>query len=109
LHISKTVSRNSSKEFEKTLTLGQKLADKVAETMGSWRFIVGQAAVLGIWALWNSVAGVFHFDPYPCIFMNLALSCQAAFAAPIIMMSQNRHSAQDRMAADIEHKVNVQA
>lgn len=107
--LQQTVSRNSSQEFEKTLTFGQKIADKVADTMGSWSFIIGQAAVLGVWAIWNSIPGLFHFDPYPFIFMNLALSCQAAFAAPIIMMSQNRHSARDRMAAEIDHKVNVKA
>ena len=65
--------------------------------------------MLGVWALWNVLPGVPHFDPYPFIFMNLALSCQAAFAAPIIMMSQNRQSEQDRMAAEIDHKVNVKA
>jgi CRP/FNR family cyclic AMP-dependent transcriptional regulator len=107
--LQQTVSRNSSQEFEKTLTFGQKIADKVADTMGSWTFIIGQAAVLTVWAIWNSIPGVFHFDPYPFIFMNLALSCQAAFAAPVIMMSQNRHSAKDRMAAEIDHQVNVKA
>jgi uncharacterized membrane protein len=107
--LQQTVSRNSAREYEKTLTVGQKLADKVADTMGSWRFIVGQATVLGLWALWNVLPGVPHFDPYPFIFMNLALSCQAAFAAPIIMMSQNRQSEQDRIAAEIDHKVNVKA
>jgi uncharacterized membrane protein len=105
--LASTVSRNSRQEFDKELTAGQRVADRVAEVMGSWSFIIGQGTALAAWAIWNVIPGLPHFDPYPFIFMNLALSCQAAFAAPIIMMSQNRQSAQDRVAADVDHVVNV--
>lgn len=107
--LAKTVSRNSRQEYERELTWGQRLADRVAEVMGSWKFIGGQAAILCGWAVWNVIPGLPHFDPYPFIFMNLALSCQAAFAAPVIMMSQNRQAAQDRMAANIDHAVDVKS
>ena len=72
-------------------TLGQRIADKVASGMGSWRFIIIQTTVLALWAILNSVAWwVWKWDAYPFIAMNLLLSCQAAYAAPVIMMSQNR-------------------
>lgn len=74
------------------LTPGAMLADRVAETVGSWRFIVIQSVLLGIWIMLNMIAFINHWDPYPFILLNLVLSFQAAYAAPIIMMSQNRQS-----------------
>ena len=73
------------------LTPGAMLADRVAETVGSWRFIIIQCVMLGTWITLNMIAWGNHWDPYPFILLNLALSFQAAYAAPIIMMSQNRY------------------
>lgn len=72
------------------LTFGQKLADKAAETLGSWRFIIVQSCLLVCYILWNTLAKTYAFDPFPFIFLNLALSFQAAYAAPIIMIANNR-------------------
>ena len=85
-------------------TLGQRIADKVASGMGSWRFIIIQTTVLALWAILNSVAWwVWKWDAYPFIAMNLLLSCQAAYAAPVIMMSQNRQSEKDRLTAQNDY------
>ena len=91
------------------LTLGQRVADRVAAVMGSWTFIIVQSVVLAIWVALNITAWVRVWDPYPFILLNLALSFQAAYAAPIIMMSQNRQSDIDRKAAEIDAKINVKA
>jgi uncharacterized membrane protein len=91
------------------LTLGQRIADKVAATMGSWPFIIIQSAVLLVWIVLNVTAYVQRWDPYPFILLNLALSFQAAYAAPFIMMSQNRQQDIDRKAADNDYKINVKA
>jgi uncharacterized membrane protein len=91
------------------LTLGQRIADKVAATMGSWPFIIIQSAVLFVWIVLNVTAYVERWDPYPFILLNLALSFQAAYAAPFIMMSQNRQQDIDRKAADNDYKINVKA
>lgn len=83
--------------------LGDVVADKVTEIMGSWGFIIIQTAILIIWALLNSVAWfVWKWDIYPFIAMNLLLSCQAAYASPLILMSQNRQAAKDRKRDDLE-------
>ena len=91
------------------LTFGQRVADKVASTMGSWTFILIQSAVLFVWIALNVTAYVQRWDPYPFILLNLALSFQAAYAAPFIMMSQNRQQDIDRRAAENDYKVNVKA
>src|SRR6202012_4250972 len=91
------------------LTMGQKIADSVASNMGSWRFIIIQSTILFFWVVANVTAWVFHWDPYPFILLNLALSFQAAYAAPFIMMSQNRQQDIDRKAAEHDYKVNVKA
>jgi uncharacterized membrane protein len=91
------------------LTLGQKVADGVAATMGSWNFIIVQSALLTAWIVLNLVAVVQHWDPYPFILLNLALSFQAAYAAPFIMMSQNRQSDIDRQKAENDYKINIKA
>jgi uncharacterized membrane protein len=91
------------------LTVGQKIADTVAATMGSWRFIIIQSIILLFWIILNVTAYVEQWDPYPFILLNLALSFQAAYAAPFIMMSQNRQQDIDRKSAENDFQVNVKA
>jgi uncharacterized membrane protein len=85
---------------------GQRLADALTTRLGSWPFIIGQSVLLVAWLLLNTVAWQRHWDPYPFILLNLALSFQAAYSAPIIMMSQNRQAAKDRQAAGADAAVN---
>jgi len=103
------VSRHVEKEFRETLTAGQRVADYVAATMGGWRFIIIQSLLLVVWLILNITAYVQHWDPYPFILLNLALSFQAAYAAPIIMMSQNRQSEKDRLQSTNDYEVNIKA
>ncbi len=91
------------------LTPGQRIADRVAATMGSWPFIIAQSTLLAAWIILNVTAFVQRWDPYPFILLNLALSFQAAYAAPFIMMSQNRQQDIDRQAAETDHGVNIKA
>ncbi len=105
----RSASRNVNLEMEESYTVGQKVADRVAATMGSWPFIIFQSALLLTWITLNVTAWVNHWDPYPFILLNLALSFQAAYAAPFIMMSQNRAAAKDRLAAEIDHQINTKA
>lgn len=79
-----------------TRTFGQRVADRVAEVVGSWPFIIIQSIVLCIWIILNVIAFIDHWDPYPFILLNLMLSFQAAYTGPVVMMSQNRQSAIDR-------------
>jgi uncharacterized membrane protein len=94
---------------EHQLTIGQRIADTVAATMGSWRFIIIQSVLLLVWIMLNVTAYIQQWDPYPFILLNLALSFQAAYAAPFIMMSQNRQQDIDRKSAENDFKVNVKA
>ncbi len=105
----RSASRNVNEVADERLTPGQRIADLVASTMGSWRFIIFQSTVLLVWITLNLTAWIRHWDPYPFILLNLALSFQAAYAAPFIMMSQNRQAAKDRLAAEIDHQVNTKA
>jgi uncharacterized membrane protein len=91
------------------LTQGQRVADTVASVMGSWVFIIVQTVILVVWIAANMVGAAERWDPYPFILLNLALSFQAAYAAPVIMMSQNRQQDIDRRAAENDYKVNVKA
>ena len=91
------------------LTLGQKVADAVASTMGSWNFIIIQSTILFFGIVLNVIAYVKRWDPYPFILLNLALSFQAAYAAPFIMMSQNRQQDIDRKQAENDRQVNIKA
>src|SRR3954453_16992335 len=91
------------------LTPGQRIADAVAATMGSWTFIIIQSAILAVWIVLNVTAFIQQWDPYPFILLNLALSFQAAYAAPFIMMSQNRQQDVDRQQAAEDFKINVKA
>jgi uncharacterized membrane protein len=106
------ISRNVLREHEKELTLGQRLADRVASFGGSWTFILLFMAVLVAWIIINTfiLAGWNNtFDPYPYILLNLVLSMLAAIQAPVIMMSQNRHSEKDRIDAAHDYEVNLKA
>jgi len=103
------VSRNVNEVEEEQMTLGQRVADQLANTIGSWRFIIIQSFLIFLWITLNVVAWIEHWDPYPFILMNVMLSFQAAYAGPVIMMSQNRQSAKDRLAAEIDHQVNTKA
>ncbi len=94
---------------DKELTSGQRAADWVARTMGSWRFIILQSMLLSVWVVLNVIAWVQHWDPYPFILMNLVLSLQAAYAAPVIMMSQNRQALRDRIEAHHDFLINQKA
>jgi uncharacterized membrane protein len=94
---------------QSSLTTGQKIADTVAATMGSWRFIIIQSGILVCWIVLNVTAVVEKWDPYPFILLNLALSFQAAYAAPFIMMSQNRQQDIDRKAAECDYQINIKA
>jgi uncharacterized membrane protein len=91
------------------LTVGQRVADIVAASMGSWNFIIIQSVILLVWIVLNVTAFVENWDPYPFILLNLALSFQAAYAAPFIMMSQNRQQDIDRQAAEHDHQINIKA
>jgi uncharacterized membrane protein len=91
------------------LTLGQRIAEAVATVMGSWRFIIVQSAILFVWITANLVDAMRGWDPYPFILLNLALSFQAAYAAPVIMMSQNRRQDIDRKTAENDYRINVKA
>jgi uncharacterized membrane protein len=91
------------------LTIGQKIADKVAATMGSWNFIIIQSLLLAVWIVLNVTAFIQKWDPYPFILLNLALSFQAAYAAPFIMMAQNRQQDIDRKEAENDYQVNIKA
>ena len=106
------VSHDTNLEFEKKLTFGQRLADKVAMFGGSWTFIIIFAAILLAWVLLNSFILARHgkaFDVYPYILLNLFLSMLAAVQAPVILMSQNRQGVKDRMDAAHDYEVNLKA
>ncbi len=103
--------RGNSKQLveQDRLAMGQRIADSVAATMGSWRFIIIQSVILLAWVALNLTAWIRAWDPYPFILLNLALSFQAAYAAPIIMMSQNRQQDIDRKAAENDYKINIKS
>src|SRR5438132_14003643 len=92
--------RDVNREHEERMTAGQRVADAVANNMGSWRFIIIQSCLIAVWVALNIIGFVEHWDPYPFILLNLGMSLQAAYAAPVIMMSQNRQAAKDRLMAE---------
>ncbi len=115
-----SVIKNINAEFSDKLTFGERLADQVAEFGGSWKFIIIFTVILFVWIVINSVVllskqpnfPIFSkhpFDVYPYILLNLVLSCLAAIQAPVIMMSQNRQEAKDRMRAEQDFKTNLKA
>ena len=106
----KHMARNVLQEFDRGLSLGERLSDRIAEIGGSWTFILSFLFFLAAWMAFNSF--VLHreaFDPYPYILLNLVLSCLAALQAPVIMMSQNRQADADRAQAKNDYEVNVRA
>jgi uncharacterized membrane protein len=108
----KHIARNTSKQFDTEITMGQRAADTVARFGGSWTFISIFAAVMVIWVALNSYILINYnksFDPYPYILLNLFLSMLASIQAPIILMSQNRHAEKDRLDAEHDYEVNLKA
>ena len=105
-----TLSSNVDAEFDKDLALGEKMADRLATFGGSWTFLIIFASILFIWIAMNSILLLKKpFDPYPFILLNLVLSCLAAIQAPVIMMSQNRQEAKDRLRSQHDYQVNLKA
>jgi uncharacterized membrane protein len=104
------LSKNINVEFEQKLTYGERLSDSLTEFGGSWRFILIFAIILVLWIAMNSaVLLIKPFDPYPFIFLNLVLSCLAALQAPIIIMSQKRLEAKDRLRSEHDYIINLKA
>lgn len=104
------LAENINEAFDERLSIGQRIADKVAEFGGSWSFILSFVGFIFVWVLLNTVLLIWRpFDPYPFILLNLVLSMLAAFQAPVIMMSQNRQEARDRLRAQSDYKVNLKA
>ena len=105
------IARDVGHEFDSDASFGKWLADRVAEIGGSWAFVIGFFIFLVVWTALNTVGlpEAYRLDPYPFIFLNLILSMLAAIQAPIIMMSQNRQAAKDRIAARHDFEVNLKA
>ena len=100
---------NVNQVFDEKMTFGQRSADFIAKIVGSWTFIIIQSCILISWATLNAVAWASHWDPYPFILMNLFLSLQAAYTAPMLMMSQNRQAMKDRVEAHYDYLINQKA
>jgi uncharacterized membrane protein len=109
LHDLRQQRRGHRTKHHGALSFGQRLADGVAATVGSWRFIIVQSGLLLLWILLNVIGWIQAWDPYPFILLNLALSFQAAYTAPILMMSQNRQAEIDRHKAEIDYRINIKA
>jgi uncharacterized membrane protein len=105
------ISENIAKTYSDQMTFGERVADKVASFGGSWTFILIFASIIAIWCAGNVLLSDegLSFDPYPFIFLNLVLSMLAAVQAPLIMMSQNRQAAKDRLAAGHDYEINLKA
>jgi uncharacterized membrane protein len=104
------LSSDINAEFDRKLTFGERMADKVADYGGSWRFIGIFMGVLLVWIAINAVVLIQKpFDPYPFILLNLVLSCIAAIQAPVIMMSQKRQEAKDRLRSEYDYRINLKA
>jgi len=101
--------KNWHEKHIETLSFGSRLADAVAKGMGSWKFIILQTILVILWMGLNIVGFIYHWDAYPFILLNLLFSTQAAYAAPIIMMSQNRQSERDRIQAQADYQTNIDA
>src|ERR687891_767079 len=105
-----TLAENIEAQFQKKISLGERLADQIADFGGSWTFISLFAGFILIWIAINTIVLIVRpFDPYPFILLNLMLSCLAAVQAPIIMMSQNRQEARDRLRSENDYRVNLKA
>jgi uncharacterized membrane protein len=100
---------NWHEKHQKTLSFGGRVADAVAKGMGSWKFIILQTVLVVLWMGLNVIGFMYHWDVYPFILLNLLFSTQAAYAAPIIMMSQNRQNERDRTHAEEDYQTNIEA
>ncbi len=106
----KRPTRDVNRLHQERMALGQRVADAVAAAIGSWTFIIIQSALLLAWMALNVTQLIWNaWDPYPFILLNLVLSFQAAYAAPVIMMSQNRQSEKDRLKADLDLETDLKA
>ncbi len=103
------MKKNWHEAHTDTLSFGQRLADRVANGMGSWSFIIIQSLIVVVWMTLNVIGICRHWDAYPFILLNLLFSTQAAYAAPIIMMAQNRQSERDRAQAQADYQTNIDA
>jgi len=101
--------KNWHAKHVESMSFGNRIADSVAKGMGSWNFIIIQTVLVVVWMALNMIGFMYHWDVYPFILLNLLFSTQAAYAAPIIMMSQNRQNERDRMHAEEDYKTNVDA
>jgi len=104
-----TTPKTWHESHRENLTFGSRIADSVANGMGSWTFIIVQTVLVLVWMGMNLIAYTYHWDVYPFILLNLLFSTQAAYAAPIIMMSQNRQNERDREQAKADYQTNVDA
>ena len=103
------IRKNWHQTHHESLGFGSRLADSVAKSMGSWGFIIIQTILVALWMILNLVGYMYHWDVYPFILLNLVFSTQAAYAAPIIMMAQNRQNDRDRMQAQADYQTNIDA
>ncbi|MGQ7945598.1 DUF1003 domain-containing protein [Flavobacterium sp. WC2509] len=103
------ITKTWHEAHKESLGFGSRLADSVASGMGSWKFIIIQTVFVIIWMGLNLVAFLKHWDAYPFILLNLLFSTQAAYAAPIIMMAQNRQNERDRVQAQSDYQTNIEA
>ncbi|MBN1497372.1 MAG: DUF1003 domain-containing protein [Spirochaetes bacterium] len=101
--------QNTNELFERKRDVSVRVSDRFAAVVGSWKFIITQTIILIMWAVLNLTAWIYHWDPYPFILMNLVLSLQAAYATPIIMMSQNRLAERDRIEAHNDYQLNLKS
>ena len=97
------------RRHSESITSGQRIADRTSQVLGSWPFIIGQTVVVAAWVTVNVVAWTRHWDPYPFILLNLLFSTQAAYAAPVLMMSQNRQAERDRFQAKSDYETDRKA
>ena len=102
-------NKNWHQKHKESMKFGDKLADSVANGLGSWKFIIWQSVIVVMWMISNVIGYVQHWDVYPFILLNLIFSTQAAYAAPIIMMSQNRQNQRDREQAQHDYQTNIDA
>lgn len=104
-----TAEKTWHQQHQESLGFGQRLADTVANGMGSWKFIIIQTLLVVLWMTLNLIGFMYHWDVYPFILLNLLFSTQAAYAAPIIMMAQNRQNERDRSQAQADYQTNLDA
>ena len=107
--INKPITIDVDKQEDKSLTTGEKLADKLSEFAGSWRFIIGFSIFIIIWIIINGMLMTKASDPYPFVLLNLVLSCLASLQAPIIMMSQNRQAKKDSLRNQNDYQIDLKS